>query len=814
MAWKVYKFGGTSVADARSIRQVVQVARNCSSRCAVVVSALAKVTDGLALVLEQASQQDERWEEGLESLRARHVEVIGALKKASVRSELEATLTKDFEDLRMILKGIWVARSASQEIFEVVTGFGELWSARIVQAFVIEAGTKCAFLDARDVLVVENGATGVEVIWKESGARCSKWIRKHAEPIVVVTGYIASSTEGRPTTLGRNGSDYSAAIFGALLRADEVTIWKEVDGVLSADPRRVNETVLIHEMSYHEAMELAFFGGKVIHPKALIPAIEHEIPVRIRNTFKPSDPGTLIHKDAHASGVKGFSAIEQMALMNVEGAGMIGVPGIASRVFRSLRDVGVSVVLISQASSEHSICFAVSMKQAKLAVRTVREEFSGELKTGRIQSVEMQGPCSVVAIVGDGMAHVPGTAAKFFDSLGKAHVNIRAIAQGASERNISVVIDEEETTRALQAAHSAFYLSDLTLSLGVIGPGLIGSTLLRQLEEQSASLRKTMGLDLRVRGIMNSSKMMLEKVRVGQWDPSRGVRTNVEKFVEHVSGGGFPHSVIVDCTSNDDMASLYSQWLSQGIHVVTPNKKANSGPLKRYQEIRAAARGSFYLDQTTVGAGLPLLSTLRDLMRTGDEIIEISALVSGTLSFIFNSFNGQNKFSEVLLQARAKGYTEPDPRDDLSGSDVARKIVTLAREGRLEISMEDLKIQDLVPEKLRKLKTSEEFLARAAEMDGEMEKLRKRAADAGEVLRYVGTVNARGKGSVGLRKFALTHPMAHVSGTDNLVMFRTRRYDQQPLIVQGPGAGPEVTAGGVLADLVRLGVLLGAKKGV
>ena len=603
---------------------------------------------------------------------------------------------------------------------------------------------------------------------------------------------------------------------GALLDAAEITIWTDVDGVLSADPRLVPNAQVIDQLSYNEAMELAYFGAKVIHPQTMAPAVSRDIPIFIRNTFAPQKRGTLICANpVSALIVKGITSIDPVALVNLEGAGMIGVPGTAHRLFGVLRDSGISVILISQASSEHSICFAIPEAQAVRAEEAVRRAFDAELRGGQIQHVEVALGMSILAVVGDGMAGAHGVAAKVFSSLGDAAISVRAIAQGASERNISVVVDGKGAARALRAVHAAFYLSPNTLSIGLIGPGTVGRVLLAQIATQIDRLRE-LNLDLRVRGIASSKRMLLQETSVdlSRWAElmaEAGEPLNLEKFINHVQADYVPHTVVIDCTASASIADQYRDWLSRGIHIVTPNKKANSGTLPYYRSLQDAKRdaGTHYLYEATVGAGLPIIHTLRDLRGTGDEITQIEGIFSGTLAYLFNVFDGSESFSSIVRAAKAKGYTEPDPRDDLSGIDVARKLIILGREMGLTLEIADVQVEGLVPEALTQCSV-EEFMARLPESDAAMAAALAEARLKNQVLRYVGRIDAAGKATVGLMRLEAKHAFANIALTDNVVRFATRRYCDNPLIVQGPGAGPEVTAAGVFSDLLRLSAYLGA----
>ena len=816
--WAVHKFGGTSVAGAERYQNVAVIVRAQhakGNKVAVVVSAMAKVTDALLRCVDLSAKRDARASDELESLKQRHIDTARELLSTAEAERLAARFTDDVRDIADILRAVYLMRSRTETIDELVSGYGELWSAQLLAAFL-----SVPWLDARRVLVVSHGELGPVVDWSTSSERMAAFNQETAAPLMVITGYVASTAEGTPTTLKRNGSDFSASIFGALLEAKEIVIWTDVDGILSADPRRVPEALVLDRMSYEEAMELAYFGAKVVHPLTMQPAVQRGIPIWIKNTFRPDVPGTVIDDGsavlATPSGsepmaVKGFSTVDGISLLNVEGTGMIGVPGVAERLFGALRNVGVSVVMISQASSEHSICFAVPDAQGAQAKLTVERAFAGEIAQGHIERVSVVPGCSVLAAVGDGMVNRPGVAARFFTSLAQVGVNIRAVAQGSSERNISAVIDQKDSTRALRAVHAGFTLSDQTLSLGIIGPGNIGRTLLGQIAAQARALKEKQRIDLRVRAIADSKRMLLsdEPIDLGTWSErfaKDAVPLEWSLFAAHVRTEHLPHAAVVDCTSSDAVADQYAGLLARGIHVVTPNKKAGAGPLARVHAIRAAMRTgrAQWLYEATVGAGLPVITTLKDMVTTGDRVLAIEGVLSGTLSWLFNGYAPDKSFAALVREARALGYTEPDPRDDLSGMDVARKLVILAREIGRDVEVKDVMVESLVPQSLVSSPTAEAFLDALASADATMSARAAAADREGRVLRYVGTLPVQGPPRVELMSVPRTHAFARISATDNVFAFRTARYDQQPLIVQGPGAGPDVTAGGVFADLLRL----------
>jgi aspartokinase/homoserine dehydrogenase 1 len=830
-AWVVHKFGGSSVADAECFKRVAQILETLpAGRLGIVLSACRGVTDALLGLVSRAEAQDDAWRGDLDALRVRHNTIAEALLTPDARQLYMAAFDRDRHDIEGILHTVKLTRSAAQNVRDLIAGYGEIWSTKLFREFFSTRGKRpgeVKWVDARQAVVVEWGPLGPAVQWEESRAKLAALVASSSKEgafkgTLIITGFIASDRRGVQTTLGRNGSDFSGSIFGSLLDASEIHIWTDVDGVLSADPRRVPDAKVIDSLSYNEAMELAYFGAKVIHPQTMAPAVGRGIPIWIRNTFAPQKQGSLIcaRPDSKLP-VKGITSIENIAMVNVEGAGMIGVPGTAHRLFGALREEGISVILISQGSSEHSICCAIPGVEAERAARVVAAAFDREIKEGQIQSIQVDQDLAILAVVGDGMAGLPGVSGQVFNALGSAAVNVHAIAQGASERNISVVVDGKEATRALRAVHAGFYLSPHTISIGIIGPGLVGSVLLEQIATESARLRDEFKLDLRLRGIMSSKRMLLSEQGISLSGGTDGWKKALEassaaadlgKFVDHLHVDHLPHTVIIDCTADENVAKQYAEWLKAGIHVVTPNKKANSGPLAYYDSLKEARRigGSSYLYEATVGAGLPVIQTLRDLRETGDKITSVEGIFSGTLAYLFNVYDGKTPFSEIVKDAKAKGYTEPDPRDDLSGTDFVRKVIILGREMGLKLEMKDVQVESLIPAGLEK-GTIDDFLNGLSKHDGEMKKRFDAAAAKGKVLRYMGRLTADGKAVVGVSELDKSHAFANIALTDNVVRYATARYNNNPLIVQGPGAGPAVTAAGVFADLLRVCSYLGAR---
>ena len=821
MRWTIHKFGGSSLADADCIAHVAGLLadRPQDDGQAVVVSAMAGVTNRLLGLAQLAAGADEDWHVGFEELRTLHRETAEQLiDDPAIRAATLDTLEERFTTLEQLLASLALMGSAPTEALELISGHGELLSAALLSARLQSAGEQVEFVDAREVLRTKPAALLVTVDWTTSREQLERLMRERPSRRYVITGFICRTVEGRISTLGRNGSDYSGSIFGRLLGADEIHIWTNVDGLLSADPGAVPQAELLDHLTYREAFELAYFGARVIHPQALSPAQECNIPVFIRNTFNPDCPGTRIDSQGHPTPpVKGISGVGDMALINIEGAGMIGVPGTAERIFSALHRAEISVSMISQGSSEHSICVVVPGPSGDPARTILEEVFERELRHGQIHRISLVSNIRILAIVGEGMTGTPGIAARLFVSLARAGINVRAIAQGASERNISVAVDEADAERALKTIHAGFYLSDQTLSVGLIGPGQVGSTLARQILGAAERLKREANLDIRLRAVASSTRMRFSDPGLSPDDSADPLgpspeALDLDRFADFVDDDHLPHAVIIDCTASDRVAERYLDWLERGIHVITPNKHAGSGDLNRYRALKGrlengSARWRY---EATVGAGLPVIQTLRDLIDTGDRVLRIEGIFSGTLAYLFNRYEPGMSFADLVRQAREAGYTEPDPRDDLSGSDVARKLVILAREMGLEIGLDQVEVESLAPAELDGTEV-EQFLTGLAEHDAGMAARLEQARAGGQVLRYVASLDADGRAEVSLQSLPADHPFANLALTDNVVAFRTERYRDNPLIVQGPGAGPEVTAGGVFADLLRVAVSLGAR---
>ncbi|WP_235603216.1 bifunctional aspartate kinase/homoserine dehydrogenase I [Piscirickettsia litoralis] len=723
-----------------------------------------------------------------------------------LRTSIIANIKQDIHVIRDLLNTVITLRVYSEELQARVIGNGEKWSAQILTGL-LSKNSKALYVDASQVLVLASE----EIDWQKSKENLSELSLLNYDQ-VVITGFIAGNGQGVQLTLGRNGSDYSAAIFAKILGTQKLIIWTDVDGIMSADPRKVSAAFALPRISYQEALELAYFGATVLHPSTIEPAMSAGISIFIKNSFNPEVNGTEICESDEASKslIKGVTCVEYVALLNVEGSGMAGVPGSAERIFQVLRQDHISAILISQASSEQSICVAIKSGQAARSIQLLTQHFRYEIEHGKIKSIEADDSCSIIAAVGDGMVGQRGVAAKICHALAMANVNIKAIAQGAAERNISLVVRRHEVQKAMRAIHSGLYLSHKTISVGLIGPGRIGATLLAQLKKQHDVLKQEHGLALRLRGVANSKQMLLDEheIDLDCWQDDFGVKAaeiNLDEFIDHVISDSIPHSLIIDCTASEQTARRYPEILKKGAHIVTPNKKANSDRLEFYQDLLNTADqyNRYYLYETTVCAGLPVIKTLQDLLLTGDKIRCIEGIVSGTLGFLFNQISKGISFSQAVKEAKQQGFTEPDPRDDLSGMDVARKMICLAREIGIQASLEDVGLESLIPDELVNCSVGE-FLERLHEYDAMIEERLRDIAGADTVVRYVGKIKASGQIEVGMQSYAADHPFAHLQATDTIVSIETDRYTPQPMIIQGAGAGAEVTAAGVFADILRL----------
>lgn len=813
---KVLKFGGTSVGTVESINQVIQIIKENLDeglKVAVVYSAMGGVTNRLIEVGKMASQSDLEYLEQLRPLEERHFNAVRGLIDIKNQSGAIAKVKGLFNELEDLLRGVFLIKELSLRTLDLIVSFGERLSTIIITETLKNRGIDAEFLDARKVIKTNDIFGYADVNFELT----NELIRKHfaqTNKLQCITGFIGSTIDGVTTTLGRGGSDYSGSIFGAALNAAVIEIWTDVNGMMTADPRKVRNAFTIPTITYAEAMELSHFGAKVIYPPSLTPAFYKSIPIRILNTFNHKHSGTYISKAAETKeySITGISSIDDIALVNLQGGGMIGVAGISAKLFSILAKNKISVILISQASSEHSICFAVDPKSAYGVKEILEEGFATEISQGLLDNITIEQNLSVLAVVGEGMKSSSGISGKLFSVLGKNGINVVATAQGSSELNISVVIYKKDIGKALNAIHETFFQVDgLTLNLFLVGAtGLIGSTLLRQIREQRDYLKSRKNLNIRLVGITNTRKMLLDEsgISLENWKEElleNGEIANIGSFISDVQDLNLPYSVFVDCTADKNIVQYYYALLSASVSIVTPNKVANSGRYEQYFMLQKAAQkhGVKFLYETNVGAGLPIINTLQGLITSGDKIHKIEAVLSGTLAYIFNNFRVGDRFVEVVREAKAKGYTEPDPRDDLSGQDVARKILILSRECGLKLEPEDVKIINLLNDACLQAKTVDEFFVELEKDNSRFEKLLADAEAKDEVLRYIATLDEE-KVTIELKTVGRSHPFFNLAGSENIVSFTTERYKHNPLVVKGPGAGAEVTASGVFADIMSI----------
>lgn len=810
---KVLKFGGSSVATPARIQSVIEITRPyLNGDVAVVFSAFGGVTDVLIQISQLALQGNLEYKQKLTEVEKRHLEAVRSLISVQKQSSILAQVKFMMNELEDVLHGVFLVKERTVRTLDYVMSFGERLSAYIISEAFKDRNINAEFLDARKVVRTDNHFGYAKVDFETT----NQLIREHfrsRKSVQIITGFVGTSETGETTTLGRSGSDYTAAIFAAALHASDLEIWTDVDGMMTADPRLVKKAFTVPQMSYEEAMELSHFGAKVIFPATMQPAMMNHIPIWIKNTFNPTFKGTVIHAEStNGKMIKGISSINGISLLNLQGSGLLGVVGASMRLFATLARERVNVILISQASSEHSICFAVDRQFAAQAKQAIEKEFQYELLNEEIDAVQVENDLSIVAVVGDGMKHSPGTSGRMFSALGKNGVNVVAIAQGASERNISAVIRQVDVAKALNALHEAFFLSDRKLlNVFLVGTGLIGKVLLEMIDDQFDKLASENLLEVNVVAIANSRKMMFKEDGL---DPElcvqelndKGEPMDMQAFCDNMVALNLPNSIFVDCTSSEAVTSFYETILSANISIVTPNKKANSGSLEKYLLLKQTAfrRGVKFLYETNVGAGLPVINTMNDLLLSGDKVLRIEAVLSGTLNFIFSSFVEGKLFSEVVKEAKAKGYTEPDPRDDLNGLDVARKVLILSREAGSRLELTDITVENLVPEDCQGEMTIEEFFERLSKHDGEYEKMRQEATARKEKLRYMAVLEG-GKVKIQLGSVNEHHPFYSLSGSDNIILLTTERYNERPMVIRGPGAGAHVTAAGVFADIIRIG---------
>jgi aspartokinase/homoserine dehydrogenase 1 len=810
---RVLKFGGSSVANADNINKIVTILedRLKNEKLIVVVSALGGTTDALLNSVILASEGKEEYKDELRKIETRHLEMTKQLIPVAQQSRVLSMVKQHCNEIEDICNGVFLLQELTSRTKDRIMSYGELLSSRIISAKFESIGFKNKWIDARKIIITNSNFENAIVNFEISNSEIQSCFSDANESFFLVPGFIASDVNGVTTTLGRGGSDYTASIIAAALDASALEIWTDVSGMMTADPRLVSNARIIPKVLYREAMELSHFGAKVVYPPTIQPVMRKNIPVWVKSTFSPEDHGTLIENTSDHkidSSVRGISSINKIALLSLEGSGMAGVPGFSKRLFETLANEQINVILITQSSSEHSICVGIEEAFAEKAKAAVDKSFAFEIDRMMVEPLIVEKDLAIIALVGDKMKSHPGISGKMFSALGRNGINVRAISQGSSERNISAVISTNDVKKAVNVLHEDFFETTYKqVNLFIAGVGNVGSRLLSQLQQQQNYLQKNLRLSIRVVGIANSRKMLFKDngIDLKNWKEllEQGDTMNLTEFVNSIKTKNLRNSVFADVTANKDVASHYAEILEKSVTIVACNKIAASSSYSYYEKLKNLARefNVHFLFETNVGAGLPVIGTLNDLLLSGDKVNKIEAVLSGTLNFVFNNYNGEKTFSKVVRQAQDEGFTEPDPRLDLSGVDVVRKIMILARESGEKIEMEDITNNAFLPSEC--MEGSVEDLYNCMEKhEAHFKNILDQANKAGKKLKFVASYE-NGKASVGLQQVDSSHDFYHLYGKDNVVLFYTNRYTGQPLVIKGAGAGAEVTASGVFADIIR-----------
>ena len=808
---KVLKFGGSSVANTENIKQVLSIVAKTSkkSKVTVVVSAFGKTTNNLIAGANEALTDINEAKSILNTIKELHFQVIEDLVTTN-KKQVSEEVNYLFDRLQSIFEGIFLLQELSDKTLAKVCSFGERLSSYII-ANAAKETLNATHKDSRDLISTNDDYLNAQVNFKITNKNIADFFDENKHQVILLGGFISSNTNGNTTTLGRGGSDFSAAIYAAALNADELQIWTDVSGMYTANPRVVKQAFAIPEISYEEAMELSHFGAKVLYPPTIQPALRKEISIRIKNTFDPENSGTLISNNPkNGNDVKGISHIEDISLITLEGGGMIGIPGFSKRLFETLSMAKINVVFITQASSEHSICVGVFENDAKKAKNLLDETFSIEIDRKKIKPISVENDLAIIAVVGESMKNYQGLSGQMFSALGRNNVNVRAIAQGSSEKNISAVINKYDAKKALNTLHEQFFEEKTKqLNLFVTGVGNVGERFLAQLYQQKKFLKENLKLKIRVVGISNSRKMVFnsEGINLKNWKENleNGEPTSLSSFYKKVKECNHRNSVFIDNTANQAVSEVYEKYLRESISVVTCNKIACASSFDNYKTLKQVSRkyNASFLFETNVGAGLPIIDTLKNLINSGDRVNKIQAVLSGSLNFVFNNFNADSTFHDVVAAAQKEGYTEPDPKIDLSGVDVARKILILARESGYKMELEDIAKNAFLPEDSLNTTNNDDFYASLTKNEAHFQNIFKEANDKDCRLKYVAEF-ADGKANVGLQHIPSDHPFYNLEGSDNIVLFFTDRYPENPLIIKGAGAGADVTASGIFADVIRI----------
>ncbi|EJL73906.1 bifunctional aspartate kinase/homoserine dehydrogenase I [Chryseobacterium populi] len=810
---KVLKFGGTSVAHASAILKVENIIKKESSddKIVVVVSALHNVTDTLIKAAELASVADESYLQFIKGLEEKHLNLVKELIPISGQSSWLSFVKKHFNDIEDLCNGIFILGEFTARIKDKITSYGEFLSSRIIAARLQFQGLDSSWMNAAEYIRTDNRYTHAKVDFEVTERNLKNYFEKNQSQITLVPGFIANDENGNATTLGRGGSDYTASVFASVLNAHELQIWTDVSGMMTADPRLVSNAKVISEISYQEAMELSHFGAKVLYPPTIQPVMIQNIDLRIKNTFEAEAPGTLISQHLKPQDQQiavGISNMSNIVLLTLEGGGMVGVPGISAKLFQCLSHQNINVILITQSSSEHSITIAISEKDAYQAESAINSAFEDDLKLQRINPLKMESGLSVIALVGENMKSRSGVSAKMFGCLGNNGINIRAIAQGSSEKNISIVISEKDTRKAVNILHEEFFESEVKQAhLYICGTGNVGTKLIQQIYSQNGYLNENLSVNLRIAGLSNSRKMAFSNQGIPE-DRYKdalenGETSSASQFTKELISRNLRNSVFIDLTASPEIPEIYEDLLKKSVNIVACNKIAAASDFESYKKLKDLAKkhNCKFFFETNVGAGLPIIGTINDLIRSGDRILSIQAVLSGTLNFVFNHYDGSTPFSEVVARAQKEGYTEPDPRLDLAGTDVARKILILAREAGYTLQFDEIKNTGFLPEECMQGNV-EHFYQMLLKYESHFKTLFDEARKQGKILKYVAEFE-NGKAKVGLQHIAPENDLYHLYGKDNIVILKTLRYSEQPLVVKGAGAGAEVTASGVFADIIR-----------